>query len=225
MVDRPRIKKRRYFFALTISLLLFFFGFLLGYWTVDSKLNYLIDQSDSLRLEAFDYDLERDLVDLYPCDHFASPLFESSLVNLEGDIGMVESTTGYGNPRLIYLKNYYSLLELKHWLFFSKYGEVCSQDYVFVFYFYSNDEEICADCLPQGYILSRLRDSYDNVKVYSFDSVVSVNSVDLLRQNYNISVLPSLVINEEVYEGYVPYDDLVSIFDEESALLSPGKTI
>lgn len=216
MVRRKPLQKKRYIFALVVSLFLFSFGFLLGYWTVDAKINFVIDSSSDLKLDSLDFDVQKDFLDIYPCDFFSTKYLESNLAAMESDLKKIEASASPDNERLIYMKSYYSLLELKHWMFLSKFNEMCNQDYTFIFYFYSNNEYVCSDCVVQGYLLDKIREQYPNIKIYSFDASVEIPSVQMLREKYNITSLPSIVVNDKLYEGYASYDILVDIVKSQN---------
>ena len=63
-----------------------------------------------------------------------------------------------------------------------------------ILYFYSNKED-CNDCEQQGYVLSYIKKKYPSVRVYSFDINIENQAIDIIKENYDINIAPSVVIN------------------------------
>jgi hypothetical protein len=63
-------------------------------------------------------------------------------------------------------------------------------------------------------MLSTIKELYGvNVLVYSIDSTLGLDSVNILRYSYNITQFPSLVINGKTYSGYVSFSDIKEVFE------------
>lgn len=80
-------------------------------------------------------------------------------------------------------------------------------------FFYSNDENKCGDCDQQGFILSFVRKKYPNlnVHVYSFNFDINNPAISTLKHYYNITTVPSIVIDEKAYLGYRDVDFIENI--------------
>jgi len=209
MVERAKMSKRRYMFTFFIIAIIFAFGFLLGFWAEDQKLDYLASATEDLKMDSLNFDVLEHLSTFASCDNFPEGFLNADLDKLENDLQAIEKGSNDPNgERLLYLKGYYSLLELKHWELLSYLNDRCDKDYKFVFFFYINSEEVCSDCITQGFILEKLRDKYDNVKVYSFDSRVEVPAVEVLRGIYGVDQYPFTIVDGEVYKGFVDFDTL-----------------
>lgn len=136
---------------------------------------------------------------------------------LSGELGTFADKIEYAEKNLgstediSHLKRYYSLLEIKDYMLMKKISERCGQKSVFVLYFYANETD-CTDCVKQGYILTDLRATYPELRVYSFDYNLDLSAVKALQQIYNIpQALPALVINGKVYAGLQTKEQIESV--------------
>jgi hypothetical protein len=137
----------------------------------------------------------------------------SELNSLADKITYSENNIGNNNTDVISLKKYYSLLEIKDYLLMKQITQRCGQKSVFILYFYKNDN--CNDCTKQGYVLTSLRETYPNLRVYSFDYNLDVSAIDAMKSIYKVpDNLPALVINGKVYSGLQNVDDIVKNFPE-----------
>jgi hypothetical protein len=107
------------------------------------------------------------------------------------------------------LKRDYMEISLKAWLISLSVKERCGDDSVPILYFYSRD---CEDCIEQGNILDRLRESH-NVLVYTIDLNLDSDALDIVREAYSIEETPSLIVFDESYSGLATYSRLVHIIE------------
>jgi hypothetical protein len=84
----------------------------------------------------------------------------------------------------------------------------CYTDYDLFLYFYSNDEEECDECDRQGYVLTYLRKKYPSVRVYSFDIHLDNPSLNILKQIYNVTKVPTIVKDEKVYDHFMDRNEI-----------------
>ena len=90
-------------------------------------------------------------------------------------------------------------------------------DFVTVLYFYSNDG--CSDCSKQATILTYLKEKHpDNIMNFALDSDIDLNTVKMLKSIYDVSKTPSLVINEDKYDGLVDLDTMKQIICNKTAV-------
>jgi hypothetical protein len=98
-------------------------------------------------------------------------------------------------------------------------------------YFYSNMDNDCADCEKEGFVLTKLRQDYPDLRVYSFDYNLDLSALQTLISIYNIEDnQPTLLINEKVYYGFKSIDDIKNILpalkeiDKQKAKEEAAKT-
>ena len=113
------------------------------------------------------------------------------------------------NLDVLSLKGYYSLLEMRHWLFFENVRQQCNFDVKTILYFYSNVR--CDRCDEQGYVLTFLRNNYPNLNVYSFDVDIDNSALNMLKEHYNINsfkALPVIILGNKTFEGFTSLEIL-----------------
>jgi hypothetical protein len=111
----------------------------------------------------------------------------------------------------LYLKKYYSLLEIKDYLLTKKIYARCGTKSAFILYFYTTAEN-CSECQRQGLALSVLREKYPELRVYSFDYSIDLSAVKAMLQIYKIedTKLPALVVDDNVLTGFQSIESLES---------------
>ena len=117
------------------------------------------------------------------------------------------------------LKERYTLSLLRSWLGVERIKNACDADFVTVVYFYSN--LYCGKCEEQGIILSYYKEKLGNdLLVYSIDSDLNLEIVEMLKDVYGVNQYPFLVINNQRYEGFRDAAELRNLFCEENIQLN-----
>ena len=109
------------------------------------------------------------------------------------------------------LKREYVLSEIRYWLISKNLRDICKDDKVSVLYFYSNDD--CDECRTQGFVLGSLKSIFkDNLLIFSLDADFKLEPMlDVIKNKYNITSVPTLVINDENYSGLKNSEELLNI--------------
>ncbi|MFT4297950.1 MAG: hypothetical protein ACMXX5_02050, partial [Candidatus Woesearchaeota archaeon] len=145
-----------------------------------------------------------------PCKAMNTNYLETELSILNNRLDYLEQLYGKRDPEIIQMKKYYSLLQIRHWLLFSKAQEMCDVDLGIILYFYSNEK--CPDCNTQGNVLTSFRKKYaDEIKVYAFDVDLDDPAVATLVDIYNVSQVPTIVYNDYVFVGFTGMQRLENI--------------
>ncbi len=211
MVNPNRtLSTKRYLFAFIITTSIFLIGILLGSYLTTKKVAALRDLQQDLRTQLLSYDLQSSLLTENVCVFNEQETLVEELSTLADRLTAMEEQLGNSNPDVLSLKRYYSLLEIRHWLFLKKLNNVCSARSTFILYFYADDTS-CPSCQSQGYILSYLRQKYPLLRVYSFDIRINDPALATLKSLYNITAVPSIVVNEKTYARYLQRDELETI--------------
>ncbi|MHA1859725.1 MAG: DsbA family protein [Candidatus Asgardarchaeia archaeon] len=103
------------------------------------------------------------------------------------------------------LKKKYFLLETEAMYLARIMNERCDTNYKIVMYFYSNSN--CSSCRSQGDTLFLVTKD-TGIRVYSFDGDLGSGVVEILKKKYGIRTYPTIVIDGEVYEGYLSAEEL-----------------
>ncbi|MGE0792652.1 MAG: hypothetical protein AB7V77_00565 [Candidatus Woesearchaeota archaeon] len=206
-MHRKKFSIQKSLLVLFFTLLIFFSGIYIGKIGDQAKIENLNELYDDLRLETLGTEIEFELIESSICESDDFSVISERLNDLAVKLDYMENNLGFNDERVIRLKKYYFTLEMKHWLLANKQIEQCNLepniDNSVILYFYSNSKE-CVDCSKQGTVLSYMKRNYPHIKIYSFDVDLELSALDALKKVYGVQdYTPSLVINEEYYEGYL----------------------
>lgn len=145
------------------------------------------------------------------CEFFAEEVgkFDAETSELGQKIGYMEERKNI-DPEL---KIAYMTLELRDYLLVKKINERCNQNTTLILYFLSSND--CKDCRNQGTELTKAREE-NEIRVYSFDSYVNSSVARALIKSYDITSYPSLVINENKYEGLMNKEQILKIINKSN---------
>jgi len=196
--------------ALGITVLLF--GTVL--WSVnylnDARIRELGTIEDKIAIDTLSLETQFDLLAEAPCkDISEGSVLSTELNDLADRLSYTEERLGSENEEVLKLKRQYTLLEIKDYLLMKRLAKECKNlKPVFVLYFYSNAGD-CADCAQAGYALSYLRQTYPQLRVYSFDYNLDLGALKTLRAVLGIKEpLPAYVINGKNVNGLTSLKDL-----------------
>ena len=150
------------------------------------------------------------------CTNVNDSMLSPQLSEIGDKLSQTENDRGANDADVVYLKKYYTLLEIKDYLLSTKLVEKCgsAKKPVFIIYFYSNKGD-CPDCEREGYVLTRLKEKYPELRVYSFDYNLDLSAVDSMKRIYKItSSLPALVIEDKTYIGFKSVEDLEKLLPD-----------
>lgn len=162
----------------------------------------------------------------------ANPVLSEELNNLASRLSVAEENLGADNAEVTQLKKQYSLLEIKDYLLMKQISQKCPKvKPVFILYFYSNEGN-CPDCGRTGDVLTYLRQTYPELRVYSFDYNLDLSALRTLLSLNQINgyELPAMVINNRpVVYGFKNLQDMQKLVPElktlatsTSATTTPG---
>lgn len=190
----------KYIIALIITLFVFVIGIYAGSYTSNLKFESLSDLQNKIRSETIGTELQYQIVSDNPCSIFEPNVFTEDLNKIGSRLTEMESQLGVENKAVVSLKEYYNLLEVRHFLFMKQALRECKRDYGIVLYFYSNAGD-CKDCQEQGYVLSYVNKRNPVFNIYSFDVNIDNAALKTLKKYYNVTAVPSIVVNEKLYSG------------------------
>jgi hypothetical protein len=109
------------------------------------------------------------------------------------------------------IKRKYMEVSIKAWLLSLSVKDKCGESVVPILYFYSGD---CEKCIEQGYILDNIRND-TNAITYTVDLDLDLEAINIIKETYNITKVPSLLINDKVYSGLMKYEKVWEIVTQE----------
>ncbi len=187
--------------------------FATGFWTAnkvnDLRIDQIQDIEQNIAIDTLSLETQFDLLGQLACTDVAENSVLSTELNPLADrLDYTEGRLGAGNAQVLSLKRQYSLLEIKDYLLMQQVAKKCGLKPVFVLYFYSNAGD-CSNCEAAGNVLTYLRQTYQGLRVYSFDYNLDLGALKTLIAINKIQPdLPAFVVNGEAH-----YDvsDLASI--------------
>ena len=208
MMDRKKIQFSKYIAAFAITLLVFIAGVTLGSYNDRKKLAIVDDLEQDIKMNTMGTEIQYLLMTDSPCNFVNSTEMAIELGNLGSKLTFMESQLGADDKRVLELKEYYHLLELRHWLFLKNAKKECDKNFELVLYFYSNEGD-CRDCEEQGHVLTYVHKKNPVFNIYSFDVNIDNPALNTLKERYNIKTTPTVIINETIHEGFMSTDEVM----------------
>lgn len=205
---------KKYFFSFAITAVIFTTAILLSNYFGEKKLDEIRNIQDTIAIDILSSETQFALLGEYSCKNVGVGSLSSELGELENKLGYTEGQRGHDNNEVQTLKKYYSLLQIKDYLLMNKISEKCKTAPISIIYFYSTNND-CDDCEREGYVLTRLRETYPDLRVYSFDYNIELSAVKtLISINKVQNNLPALIIKGKTYYGFQSIEDLEKILPE-----------
>ena len=215
MVTRRKTNFGRYLVAFVISASIFVIGLLIGTIFTENKLSSIDKLEQDLRTQVLTVETQYSIASQNPCALIDSDELNSELYKLDSTLSSLETDLGKNNEDVLRLVEYYSLLEVRQWLFVKDASKKCGKNPILILFFYSNNANKCTDCEVQGYVLTFLRKQYPekSIYVYSFNTDINNTVIKTMMKVYNVKTLPSIVINDKTYEGFKDRNQLEKILN------------
>ncbi len=219
-MEQRRFNKNRYWIAFLITLAVFSIGMFFGFWMDTERLDYMTELSNiqelnyrSLQLQ---YQLISDNVLKDECQAIKG-LFDTFIVELEESRERIEAYSADATVKksdFEQLLRRYTLSQINFWYISNKFKEQCpkSSDYVTIIYFHSNPVE-CPKCTEQGTILDYFKLKLkQNILIFAISENTEMEpTVSLVKNSYNITSYPSLIIDNEIVTDFVEKEELREI--------------
>ena len=217
-MDNKSINWKKYFFSFVITAVIFATAIILSNYFSQKKLAEIRGIQDKIAIDILSSETQFSLLEESSCKDIGVGTLSTELGNLEDKLSYTENQRGHGDAEVVALKRYYSLLEIKDYLLMNKISEKCKKTPLSIIYFYSTDDN-CSDCEREGYVLTHLRETYPDLRVYSFDYDIDLSAVKtLISINKVKKELPALIIKNEAYYGFKGVEDLEKMIPELAAI-------
>lgn len=173
-----------------------------------AKLNQLNALYNNIRIDTLNAEVQYEILSENPCISLNFDPIGDELFKLGEKLTSMESDLGKSNIQVLDLKRYYSILEVRQYLFVKKASKQCNKNATPILFFYSNEND-CKDCDSQGFVLNYVRNALPGVYVYSFDNNLNSSPINALKISNNITQVPSIVINGKTYSGFRDSDKVI----------------
>lgn len=209
-VDR-RLYLKKHVAALIITLLIFTIGILIGLKISDSRITTI---TNAARLQRAQFEsLQLQYAYLNAAENTTCIVFRSTLdqnvYDLENARLKLESyLKETEDEEFLIAKREYMITELRYWILANQAKKICKEDTVSILFFYKK-EEICSDCSTQGTILTYLKERFkDRLLIFSLDIDTNEPMINILKNTFNITQAPSVVIEERLFEGLTVKEEI-----------------
>lgn len=200
---------KRYLIVFFITLGIFLTAIYLSNYFNNRKLNQLKSMQDKISIDILSSETQYTLLSEMSCKNVSGSALSGELAELGQKIEWGQNNLSTKNEELTYLKDYYSLLQIKDYLLMKKISNRCGKKAAFVLYFYTTAQN-CSECEKESLVLSTLRNKYPDLRVYSFDYSTDLSAVKAMLSIYKIkdTALPALVIDDNLMTGFQSIEDV-----------------
>lgn len=204
------INWKKYIVVFVITSLIFITAFSASNYLNDKKMAELKNIEDKIAIDILSLETQFDLLEGASCRKIDSTILSQELDTLASKLSFAEEHE-INAEEVVRLKKHYTLLEIKDYMLTKRFSEKCGIEPAVILYFYSNKGE-CEACKKQGFVLTFLREEHPELRVYSFDYDLDLNTLKTLISISNIKeTLPALMINDKVYYGFRSVEDIRAI--------------
>lgn len=203
---------KKYAYAFGITAVIFITAILASNYFSQKKMNEIKNIESRIAVDILASETQFSLLSELSCKEISSGLLSKELATLGDKLSYTEQNRGSDDAEVLNLKKYYSLLQIKDFILMQKIKDRCGSSQtnggLSVMYFYSNKGD-CPDCEREGFVLTKLREDYPELRVYSFDYNLDLSALQTLVSIYNIKKdLPAVLINDKIYYGFKSIDDI-----------------
>lgn len=214
---RTPIDWKTYIISFFITALIFASAFGVNSLLNSKKEADIKNVQDQIALDILSSETQFDLLKEVSCKNVDDSLLSKEINSLATKLSYMEGTSNNvgTNSELQYLKKYYSLLQIKDYILMQQLSGKCNFKPISILYFYGN-KDVCPQCVDMGLILTKLRESYPEVRIYSFDTNLQLSALNTLRTINKISEtqLPAVIVGDQTITGFRKYDDLKKLIPE-----------
>ena len=217
-IKRQPLHTQKYIAAFLISVAIFVFGFLISDYFNNRRFSEINQVKQKFQVQVLA--LETQLVSFKDilCADINEDILTHELHLIGEKLQFMENDLGKNHPEVKHLKQYYTLLQIRHYQSSQRLSERCNLDLVHILYFYT-DRRTCPDCQKQGEVLSYLRKKYPLLRIYSFDYQLDLPALAIVRPR-NLTApeddyLPILVIENQPFYGFKTIEEIEKILSDK----------
>ena len=216
---------KKYVVVFIITAGIFAVGFYASDYLNNKKLESIKSIQDKISTDILSSETQFSLLQEIPCADVSNSILSQELNILSDKINYSEKNFTGNSDEITSLKKDYSLLEIKDYLLLKEASKRCGLKPVFLFYFYIRGD-VCTECTREDDVLSKLRDTYPEVRIYSFDYNLDLSAVKAFVSIYKVpEIFPGFVINGKSYTGGKSFEEIEAIIKPLIAKNAPKKVI
>ena len=202
---------KKYAYTFLITAVIFATAILASNYFSQKKINEIQNIESQISVDILSSETQFSLLSELSCKEIGSSSLAKEIGELSDKLSYTEESRGSNDLEVINLKKYYSLLEIKDYLLGQKIYDRCGKKTLSIIYFYSNKGD-CPDCQKEGFVLTKLRADYPDLRVYSFDHDLDLSAIRAFVSIYKIEGnLPALLVDDTVHYGFQSVEDIKTI--------------
>lgn len=212
------ISTQTYIIAGIITFLIFTLGITLGLLIKDYRFN-LVDQiNKEQEIDYLSLQLQYLYLTTFSNNKANCPILATTLIDTIADLSdslseiiQFEEENSDLNKRKQLVQRRYLLDNVRYWLLAQESQKKCNFDTSYILYFYTSD---CSSCPNQGTILSYYKKIHgEQLLIFpiNLDLEKEEPVIRMLRSQFNVTSYPTLIINNQKYEGVIKKDELGKI--------------
>lgn len=218
---KARYQKHIFLTSALLTLVVFSAGITVGWWLDSFRVDDTLAALRGSELDLQGFIVEEQFLNTFTVNESCSiliPRFE----RLSSDSAKIGKTlTEYESKKIFrdadynYLKRQYFISEARNYMALLDLKNKCDLKTIAVLYFYKKDE---SSSIMQGYILDALVKKYSekNISIYSFDFDFEEPLINLIKNYYNVTGTPTLVINNNIIKsGFASREELEPLIEIE----------
>ncbi len=198
MEQREIQSKKRYLFAFLIGTTIFFLIFLLTFFISKQEVNRVYSIQGEMAQDIFRDKLIYSFFEEGNCSEESFNKISKDLGYSGSIINELERKIGKEDAEVLEQKKFYTLILLEHLEFLKEYNQKCNTSLNYILFFYSNKRGQFQSSEEAGKILDVLAQKNEKVSIYSFDVNLDSELIKLLKERYNITGTPTIIINEKI---------------------------
>ncbi len=207
---------KRYFIVFIITAIVFALAFWMSSIFSNNKINQLQEIQEQIAIDILSTETRYALLEQTSCVHSVTSLEEEQglsreLNDLARRLKFMESQLGEEDEDVLFVKKYYSLLQVKDYLLMEEIKNRCGENLFTILYFHQGE---CDNCQKQSLVLDELVREYPETRVYWFDKDVNTPAVQTMLSIFGIKQGPTMVINDKAYEGFYTFEEIQNIAPE-----------
>lgn len=212
----------KYVLAFLITVAIFATAFYIAASIDNRRIADIRTTEQNISIDLLSTETQFELLGSLDCEAIKeNPILSDQLNSIADRLSYAENNLGKDNPEVIQLKKQYSLLEIKDYLLMQQISQKCKTKTVSILYFYSNAGD-CASCERSAEVLTYLRQTYPDLRVYSFDYHLDLSALKTLISLRKVDgPFPAVIINNRapVY-GFRNLEEMQNLIPELKTLAS-----
>ena len=215
---------KRYLLSAFITLLIFFLGISLGIIIDNMRVSYVENLNAQQEINFEDLQLQSSYINTLKSENSSDvcsayqAVIERAVGDLSDSLAEVED---YSQNNRINKEDYdriqkkYILDNIRYWFLVKTAKKQCRLNTTTILYFYDSK---CTICPNQGVILSYFKKIYGNnllVFPINMDYGKDLSIVKAIKNQFNVTSYPSIIVNGVTYKGVVSKEELAGILKKD----------